>query len=191
MKTVSSNLVELTDFIGSSLDVDDAIKFDGGGSSKLWFNGKVLEPGDSRKLTNFLVVLSQAGTGINLSDMNTVPSDEQTPAIPPGNKIGKSWSDQILVWWHSTEVYKKWQELSQDIAEIQQAINDLKEIWTNIQDLNWWNEQCSGAVTIPLSLAILVYVRRKPKRGKIDLKSSSSRRTRRPQGSPWSCLRPH
>lgn len=59
-----SELFDLALFLREELDAWDAIKFDGGGSSQLWYDGRVITAGDGRRLSQYLAVLAPPGTGI-------------------------------------------------------------------------------------------------------------------------------
>lgn len=60
----------LADFLLHQLSVSNALKFDGGGSSQLWFNGASPETihvtGEDRALSNWLAVYAADGDGIRL-----------------------------------------------------------------------------------------------------------------------------
>jgi hypothetical protein len=56
--------IELTQFMREGLGTWDAIKFDGGGSSQLWYAGRVITNGDGRQLSQYLAVLAEPGSGI-------------------------------------------------------------------------------------------------------------------------------
>lgn len=60
----------LAHFMLTTLGVMDALKFDGGGSSQMWFAGEKPLPidagGENRRLTNFLAVYAQRGQGLAL-----------------------------------------------------------------------------------------------------------------------------
>jgi len=57
-------LLDLAQWMRDRLAAWDAIKFDGGGSSQLWYGGQVVEAGDGRKLSQFLAVIAEPGAGI-------------------------------------------------------------------------------------------------------------------------------
>jgi len=57
-------LMDLAQFMREQLAAWDAIKFDGGGSSQLWYGGRVIEIGDGRQLSQYLAVIAEPGAGI-------------------------------------------------------------------------------------------------------------------------------
>jgi hypothetical protein len=57
-------LLDLAQWMRDRLAAWDAIKFDGGGSSQLWYGGQTLEAGDGRKLSQLLAVIAEPGAGI-------------------------------------------------------------------------------------------------------------------------------
>lgn len=60
----------LAEFMKTQLDVTDALKFDGGGSSQMWVAGSTAltidAGGEGRSLTNYLAVYADDGTGVSL-----------------------------------------------------------------------------------------------------------------------------
>ncbi len=71
-------LQELATFMKHTLDAWDAIKFDGGSSSQLWYGGRIITSGDGRQLSQYLVMLAEPGTGIedtiSLADLSAQPT---------------------------------------------------------------------------------------------------------------------
>ena len=61
-------LQDTANFMGSELDVWDAMKFDGGGSTQLAYAGKIITQGDGRRLSQYLAVIAQPGAGIDLNE---------------------------------------------------------------------------------------------------------------------------
>ncbi len=57
-------LFDLAVFLREELDAWEAIKFDGGGSSQLWYGGRTITAGDRRRLSQYLAVLAPPGAGI-------------------------------------------------------------------------------------------------------------------------------
>ena len=88
----SSNLNNLATMMAKKLDVDRAIKFDGGGSTELWYNrdnGSKNIISSTRKLSQFLAILANPRNGIPIS---------QKPACPPVNcTYGKDVSRDYFV----------------------------------------------------------------------------------------------
>ncbi len=58
-------LIDLAEFMYERLGVSEAIKFDGGGSSQLWYGGEVITPRDERLLSQYLAVIADQGHGID------------------------------------------------------------------------------------------------------------------------------
>lgn len=110
MTGVSKDLHELVNFMSSSLNVEEAIKFDGGGSSQLWYAGLPPSQQDivpsSRRLAQYLGIFAQTGNGINIATQ--VPDEISTPAISqptiqesknaPGE--GSATKINIGIWWN-------------------------------------------------------------------------------------------
>ncbi|MCS7039951.1 MAG: phosphodiester glycosidase family protein [Caldilineales bacterium] len=63
------DLMRLADFMKQDLDVWDAMKFDGGGSSQLWYGGQTVVSGDGRRLSQYLAVIASPGNGIEEADI--------------------------------------------------------------------------------------------------------------------------
>ena len=61
-----ARLSEMAEFMQGQLGVYSAIKFDGGGSTQLWYDGAVITPGDGRQLSEYLAVTALPGNGINV-----------------------------------------------------------------------------------------------------------------------------
>ena len=62
-------LLDTARFMRAQLDAWDAIKFDGGGSSQLWYGGlpanrRFVTRGDGRRLSQYLAVIAEPGSGI-------------------------------------------------------------------------------------------------------------------------------
>lgn len=59
-----AKLQEMAEFMQRQLGVHDAIKFDGGGSTQLWYDGTFITRGDGRWLSQYLAVTASPGDGI-------------------------------------------------------------------------------------------------------------------------------
>ena len=166
-------------FMKEQLDVYQAIKLDGGGSSQLYYGGypetqRVIYRGNGRWLSQYLGILASSGDGIDLE--STSP-----PSEPPSNdddlswwqRIQKGWSDfwdGVGNWWQ--ERVDWWNGVKDDIAnwwdgvktwwrELPQRIED----WLLQQFLDWLtrqlNQLCGSAGIIPMAIAVVAYVRRR------------------------------
>ena len=58
-------LSEMAQFMQGELGAYDAIKFDGGGSTQLWYNDTFVTHGNSRQLSQYLAVTASPGHGID------------------------------------------------------------------------------------------------------------------------------
>jgi hypothetical protein len=156
-------LLDLARFMKEDLDCYQAIKLDGGGSSSMWYDGdKKYSP--SRELTNFLAVIAEPGSGIDLSPK---PGPEPEPFPRP------SWFDSLLERWRGLvqSIEQRWQKFVQWWDEIRQTIEDLQEFLRNIQDPAWWAQQienevlqCCGGLLLPAGTAVLLWVKRTRRR---------------------------
>lgn len=174
-------LLDVADFMDKKLDVWQAMKFDGGGSSQLYYAGarnRNVETGDGRPLTNFLAIYAQPGTGI-FSDSPSEPPDNPEPSpsddLSWWQKIQKGWSDfwsgvgtwwqdrvnwwngvkkDFTNWWNGVKTW--WKELPNQIEEL---LKQLLLDWLN----QWLNQLCGCGTTglIPATLAVVVYSRRR------------------------------
>ena len=95
-------LLELAVLMQEKLDVWQAIKFDGGGSSQLWSkdyqtNKGIIYREEARSLSQYLAVVAEPGTGIDVARMIEDPSDDQEQEPEEGSSIG--WLDQIRGAW--------------------------------------------------------------------------------------------
>lgn len=63
-----ARLSEMAEFMQGKLGVYDAIKFDGGGSTQLWYDGAVITPGDGRQLSQYLALTALPGNGIDTTE---------------------------------------------------------------------------------------------------------------------------
>lgn len=116
----------LAKFLHDQLDVEQALKFDGGGSSQLWVpaqsGGSFTVPGDGRSLTNYLAIYAPPGDGIDVA-----------PPIVPPPPVGDDWWGRL---WSGIE-----QRLAGAWAGIEQQVSDW---WAKVQaDVarqfnEWW-----------------------------------------------------
>lgn len=146
-------LIDLARFLQDELAVWDAIKFDGGGSSQLWYNGQVIEPGDGRQLSQYLAVLATPGPGIEII--------EPSPAPEPGNFLERLWGtveQETQKAWETirsrserflTEQWERLQrEVDRQLAEWQQSL----EQWLAEQQQQWEQEMQRQAEEIAWQL---------------------------------------
>jgi hypothetical protein len=157
----AKNLLEVATFMNEKLDVWQAIKFDGGGSTQFYYagaNNRYVETGDKRLLTNYLAIYAQPGEGIF--------SESQTdPSAPP-----ESPSDSDLNWWQ--KIQKDWEDFWDGVDT---WLNDIKTWWQELpqriedwllqQVTDWLNEKinqlCGSAGLIPVTIAIVLYSRKR------------------------------
>lgn len=91
------NATQTGEWMLQNLDVWEAIKFDGGGSSQLWYGGwtpsqGVVTPGDGRLLSQYLAVIAEGGTGIErvrpMLDEDAALAEPAWPALAlPGEGV--------------------------------------------------------------------------------------------------------
>lgn len=127
------NAVGITGFITRTLQPQEAIKLDGGGSSQMWYGGlpedqRVVDPGDGRQLSQYLAIIAPSGDGIDL--------EPPTPEPPPGSgnwwdsllqNIEQRW-EGILSWWDSLpQNIRQWWEST--LGGFQQRMSE------------WWQRQ--------------------------------------------------
>ena len=178
----ASTLTEVATFMDEKLDVWQAIKFDGGGSSQLYYAGAsdpYVETGDGRPLTNFLAIHAPPGKGIfsdNPSEPSTTPDDSDSPSnddlswwqkIQEGwtnfwNGVGNWWQDRVE-WWNGVkkDFTNWWEGVKTWWQELPQRIED----WVLQQFIDWLsqrlNQLCGSAGLIPATMAIVVYARKR------------------------------
>jgi len=153
----ANKLEEVATFMDKKLDVWQAIKFDGGGSSQLYYEGAMdpkdikkkkpyVEMGDNRHLTNFLAVYAQPGTGIFSEVPPETPEPPSDTDLNWRQKIQQAWndfwkgiSDGISNWWDNLKKQVAdaldawWQDIQRKIAE-----------WFAQQLAEWLNCRVSG-----------------------------------------------
>lgn len=170
----AKTLLDVATFMDNKLDVWQAIKFDGGGSSQLYYEGakkSYVETGDSRLLTNFLAVYAQPGSGIFPETSSDTPTPSDPPDAPSDDddlnwwqKVQKDWTD----FWRNADNW--WKEKKQDASdwwsgiktwwqELPQRVED----WLFQQFMNWLNQKlnklCGSTGLIPVTIITLIYAR--------------------------------
>lgn len=170
------NLQDVATFMDEKLDVWQAIKFDGGGSSQLYYGGSTnpyVEKGDQRLLTNFLAIYAQPGSGIFPETSSDTPTPSNPPDAPSDDddlnwwqKVQKDWTD----FWRNADNW--WKEKKQDASdwwsgiktwwqELPQRVED----WLYQQFMNWLNQKlnqlCGSTGLIPVTIITLIYARKR------------------------------
>lgn len=161
-----AKLLDLAQFMDKKLDAWRAIKFDGGGSSQLYYAGAsetFIERGDGRLLTNYLAIIAQPGSGIF--------PPEESPKPPPATEPG--WLDQlwqsILQAWQDIQkgIEERWQQFVTDLqARVEEFFNELQRWlieWIETQLQEFVNQLC-GAAALPTGIAILCWASWKRRR---------------------------
>lgn len=175
-------LLDVADFMDKKLDAWQAMKFDGGGSSQLYYEGAIDENGnphpyvkknDKRPLTNFLAIYAQPGKGIYSHDSPEPSGNSQPPSSDDNlswwQKIQQGWTNfwnGIGNWWNG--VQKKFTDLVdgikalwQDLLNLPQRIQD----WFIQQFMNWLTQQinqiCGSVGIISMTVAFVAYARRR------------------------------
>lgn len=155
----SANLDTTRKILRDKLNVWEAMKFDGGGSSQLWYAGKqgdkIIEDGDRRWLSQYLAVYADKGQGIDF-ELEPPSEEPKQPSQQPGM------IDSILNWWRNTTVYRSYQQVIDFWNSVQKTIEDIQNLQENIQDPDWWEQQmanslsqCCGTMLLPAGLIIL------------------------------------
>lgn len=104
-----ATLTELADFM-LKWGAWDAMKFDGGSSTHLWYDGKARTSDNVRQLSGYLAVLAAPGHGIV----------DEGEAIPPPTTTPNLW-DRIILrlqkWWQPTweRVVRWWEERQMEV----------------------------------------------------------------------------
>jgi hypothetical protein len=172
------NLLGAAQFMRDELATWDAIKFDGGGSSQIWYDGQTIVPGDGRQLSQFLAVIAPPGAGIQ---------DSEPPAEPPGLQIGNPLA------WHAVQAWlqalserlrtatERWvaeqaqhveqaakelmaelgRQLEQRLAELEQQLADWIAREAERQMQNLLEQLCGASALAPAGLAVWVVARRR------------------------------
>jgi hypothetical protein len=169
-------LLDLANFMDEKLDAWQAIKFDGGGSSQMYYIGPdnpIIEPGNGRLLTNYLAVFAEPGNGIVLPGQ-----PEEPPSGPPSDDDPSWWEslwqsiwDKLKALWES--IFKTIDEKTQDLQrDLEQQVEDwwqglLDQIAEAIlQALQDWLNQLCGTTLLPAGAVAGVWYwkRRRPRK---------------------------
>jgi hypothetical protein len=152
-------LLDLANFMQAELEIHQAIKLDGGGSTQLWYTGAedpYILRGDGRPLTNYLAVIAPPGNGIILE-----PEPEPEPEPGPDG----SWWDQlwagVAAWWDEVtagieqRLNTWWAEQQQKLEEWwqEQQRRALEELERQL--VEWFNGLC-GAAFLPGTAALVL-----------------------------------
>jgi hypothetical protein len=148
------------EFLHDTLQPWQAIKMDGGGSSQLWYGGlpggnnpqdRVVYPGNGRRLSQYLAVFAEPGSGIIVE-----PAPE--PPDQPGwweriwRRIREQWERvqrRIKEWWENwkRERIEQWENWKRE--QIERLKRQFEE-----EFLRWLERQCTSAI-LPFSLTLL------------------------------------
>jgi hypothetical protein len=167
-------LLELAVFMQERLDVWQAIKFDGGGSSQLWSKDYQTRKGikyreEARSLSQYLAVVAEPGAGIDVPRVLEEPSDDQEQEPEEGRST--TWLDQIR---------EAWTQFTQWLTELpslpgrlwDQLINSLREkaiAWAEekIQELiEQTLPQCCFGLALPIGFVVMTAARNRRKRAR-------------------------
>ncbi len=173
----TANLDFTTQLMTESIGAWDAMKFDGGGSSQLWYNKQVVQSGQvGRWLSQYLTVIAEAGSGIDIAIPEEEGGDE--PSLPPGipwwdvilNWISTSW-DNIQAWWSG--VHDAWNDLRSEWESVFTWLEAFQRdpigmLWALLQDLlvnilEVWFRQLCGLPAASTAMVFSVYVWKKRK----------------------------
>jgi hypothetical protein len=151
-------LLETAKFMKDQLDAWDAIKFDGGGSSQLWYGGlsqPFITRGDGRHLSQYLAVIAERGSGIEDS---------------PKEKTGL-W-EQLIERIHQAieQWFTGWQqriakELERLLEELETRLREFIEHELEQLVQRWIEETCGSKVMLLGGvLLVTLYQRRRSRR---------------------------
>jgi len=138
-------LMDTAQFMSEQLAAWDAIKFDGGGSSQLWYSGQFISRGDGRQLSQYLAVAAPSGSGIQ----DTVPSPSLTDQLKALIERLRQTVERQLDQWRqqAEEAVRQW------VAELERQASEWfqRELERQVQGLV---EQVCGSVLAPMGLAV-------------------------------------
>jgi phosphodiester glycosidase len=175
VKSSSKDLHEAIHIL-KDLDVGNAIKMDGGGSSQLYYGGlpnekKIVTAGDGRQLSQYLAIIAQPGNGINL-DGSSAPTEPGSD-LTWWQKIQKSWNDLVARWEEFRKSWSdRWEKFSNWWKDFQKDPTKWFDDWLKKQQeklfkqweqqlVEWLNQLCGSAALIPVTLAIVWMTRRR------------------------------
>jgi hypothetical protein len=136
-------LLELAVFMREKLDIWQAIKFDGGGSSQLWYkgnseDGSIVYREEKRSLSQYMAVIAAPGTGID------VPRPGGAPPTEPGDEPREGQHSGWLV-----RIRKIWDGIVQSLEELpllpERLWNQAKN-WLIQRLMTWAEEKIQGIV---------------------------------------------
>lgn len=130
-------LLDMAQFMNEQLTAADAIKFDGGGSSQLWYAGQIISHGDGRELSQYLAVIAPPGSGI----------EKDPPPLSLGEQV-KALIERVL-----QAITRKFEELGQKLSDWIQ-----RELERQVQELV--DQVCGGSALLPTGVAVGLLVRR-------------------------------
>ncbi|NUM47936.1 MAG: phosphodiester glycosidase family protein [Anaerolineales bacterium] len=157
-------------FMKDQLDVERAIKLDGGSSSQIYYSALPEQERvyrvDGRWLSHYLGILAQPGTGIN-SEEYLPPSGEPPSDTDPDwwQKTQQAWKDfwdGVPIWWQeqTQKIRDWWDGVKNWWLELPQRIKD----WLLQQFADWFtrtiNQLCGVAGLIPVITAVIIYSRK-------------------------------
>lgn len=156
-------LIELAVFMREQMDVWQAIKFDGGGSSQLWYkgdsvSGSIVYREERRSLSQYLALTAEPGDGID------VPRPDEIIPVTSGDEPEESQLARLLeqIQTALNEVVRWFQELPTLLGRLlDQAMNRVIEQVTSwaekkIQEfVEQTLSQCCVGLALPVGVVIL------------------------------------
>ena len=165
-------LLELAVFMQEKLDVWQAIKFDGGGSSQLWYagypeKGGIIYQEGKRSLSQYLAVIAGPGAGINVPRPGDAPSAEPVNVPEEGHSTG--WLEQIQRAWDGIVQWVK------ELPSLPGRLWDQAKNWVIDKVMTWAEEkiqelveqtlpQCCAGLVLPVGVAALAAGRNRRRR---------------------------
>ncbi len=148
-------LLDMAQFMSVQLAAWDAIKFDGGGSSQLWYSGQYMVSGDGRELSQYLAVVAPPGSGIVV----TSPS----PSVSPTEKLTALFEQlrqtvtrQLRAWRQLAE-----QEARRRVEEWMQQLEERLQHEAERQAEELTSQLCGSSMLAPVGLVLVLTVRRR------------------------------
>lgn len=165
-------------FLYRTLQPWQAIKMDGGGSSQLWYRGKrgnnpedhVIFAGDGRKLSQYLAIFAESGSGIIDDSSSTPPNPVEEDDFLQNirDSIREWWADNVTARWEDIQanLADSWEETMSDLEEqIEELFADLEQklaAWFENQFTTFFDQLC-GIAMLPVGGTFFWWIKRNRK----------------------------
>lgn len=122
------------EFMYNTLEPQEAIKLDGGGSTQLWYGGlpgdtveaRAVYTGDSRKLSQYLGIFAELGSGIILNPEKEKPEEPNQPGW--WERFWQETKERIDLWWKGF-----WQGIEEEF--------NTWRVQREAELAQWWEQQ--------------------------------------------------